>query len=501
MICKRMRMAAVHSINREDRKMKKILIFAAIVAVLLLSSCQKEVPVENVKADISTVVEPPVFTATISPGTKTTVDAQTGKVSWEKDDEITIIDKASKSATYSVESIDGSTGRATFKYKSGANLGGGPYKATYGEKPLKTQTYNQKPGKLHMKAESDTTILNFKVQCGLLEINLTKSGASVKSVAVSSAPNGALPDTYTLNCSDESIETQKSFYIAVPAGKYHKIVITDKDGKDCTLTAASGIAVDTNHIKPVTFDDSKLVFKPNPLPGVFSVGNGKKVRFSRGNLVAIVDGKGKPVAWKFAAHQYDRLGTGGANQKIGSAAGDVDLFGWSTNNKFGIDTSRVDSDYSGNFNDWGKAIDENIWFTLKGEEWAYLFGDNDEREGAEKYQYPVKVCGIENCLVLAPDNYKPLSDINVDEISESKWPDLEAKGLVCLPPTGKREESVVDLGFIGNGYYWSSTGGSSSLEAGYMGWKGIKGSSTPPTVAYNAYRHIGISVRLVTEVK
>ena len=474
--------------------MKKILLFAAIAAAMLLASCQKEVPVETVNEGVPSIVAPSVFTATISPGTKTTVDAASGKVSWEEGDEITIIDKDKKQAVYKVQSIDGPTGKATFSYKSGATLGKGPYNATYGTTPAQVQTYSTNPGKLYMKAESDTTILNFKVQCGLLEIKLTKSGASVNSVAVSSAPNGALPDTYTLTCSTaQSIASKKAFYIAVPAGKYHKIVITDNFGMDCTLTSASGIAVDTNHIKPVTFDDSKLVFKPNPLSGVFSVSSTKKVCFSRGNLVAIVDGKGKPVAWKFAAHQYDRLGTGGANQKIGSAAGDVDLFGWSTNNKFGIDTSRVDSDYSGNFYDWSKAIDENIWFTLSVDEWKYLC----EREDNDRYEYPVKVCGIENCLVLAPDDFTPLKDLTKKEYSPEEWATAEERGLVCLPPTGKREESVVGLGFIGNGYYWSSTGMSDpATQAGYMGFiKGEDYHSDPPKYSD---RHIGRSVRLVT---
>lgn len=483
--------------------MKKILLFAAIAAAMLLASCQKEVPVETVNEGAPSIVAPSVFTATISPGTKTTVTPSDGKVSWEMDDEITIIDKASKSATYSIESIDGSTGRATFKYKSGATLGEGPYNATYGTEPATAQTYSTNPGKLHMKAESDTTILNFKVQCGLMEIKLTKDGESVKSVAVTGIPTGKSATTYTLTCNNESIASQKAFYITVPAGTYHKIVITDAGDKDCTLTAASGIAVDTNHIKPVTFDDSKLVFKHSKLTGVFSVSDTKKVQFSRGNLVATIDTNGTPIAWKFAANQYACLVELGANKAIGKQAGDVDLFGWSTNNKFGIDTSRVDSDYSGTFNDWGKAIDEKTWFTLSGDEWTYLLGKNGKRDGAEMYQYPVTVCGIANCLVLAPDDYDTLRDINVKEIKEGDWPALEAKGLVCLPPTGERDGSVVDPGFIGNGYYWSSTGMSDpATQAGYMGWIGTNDSSTtPPTVAYNADRHIGRSVRLVTEVK
>lgn len=478
-------------------KMKKIFIFAAIAAVLSLTSCQKEGPIETEKNDLSVVSEPPLFTATISPGTKTTVDATKGKVSWEKTDVITVIDSLSNKAVYEVSSIDNITGKATFVFKSGQTLAEkGPYTATYGEAPKTAQTYSETPGNLCMTAPATlTNSFNFTVNCGLLEINLTKEGESVKSVAVSGIPKGGSATTYTLTCSDpQSIGTKKPFYIAVPAGDYYNIVIKDQEGKDCTLTAASGIAVADNHIKPVTFGSEKLVFKHSKLTGVFSVSATKKVQFSRGNLVATIDTNGTPIAWKFAAHQYDRLGTGGANQKIGSAAGDVDLFGWSTKNKFGIDTSTVDIDYSGDFYDWSKAIDENIWRTLSVDEWKYLC----EREDNEMYEYPVKVCGIENCLVLAPDDFTPLKDLTKKEYSPEEWAKAEERGLVCLPPTGERKGSVVDLGFIGNGYYWSSTGMSDpATQAGYMGWIGTNDSLTLPTFAYTP-RHIGRSVRLVT---
>ncbi|MBQ0128155.1 MAG: hypothetical protein KBS80_09280, partial [Bacteroidales bacterium] len=84
------------------------------------------------------------------------------------------------------------------------------------------------------------------------------------------------------------------------------------------------------------------------LSGKFSVGAGKQVQFSKGNLVATIDAAGTPTAWKFAANQYDCLGEGGANKTIGTAAGDVDLFGWSTAaTTYGISTSTSNGDYSG----------------------------------------------------------------------------------------------------------------------------------------------------------
>lgn len=109
-----------------------------------------------------------------------------------------------------------------------------------------------------------------------MEINLTKAGESVKSIAVTGTPTGGSETTYTMTCTDaQSIAEKTAFYLSVAAGNYNKIVITDSEDKVCTLTAASGITVAANHIKPLTFADSKLDFKPNlpsgALPGVFTV--------------------------------------------------------------------------------------------------------------------------------------------------------------------------------------------------------------------------------------
>lgn len=484
--------------------MKKILIFAAFAAAMLLASCQKEVPVETAKEDTSTVVEPPVFTATISPGTKTTVDAQTGKVSWETTDEITVTDKNKNAAVYKIKSIDGTTGKATFEYISGTQLGDGPYTATYGTAPATNQAYSASPSKLYMTApQTSTKSFTFTVQCGLMEINLTKEGESVKSVAVSGIPKGGSATTYTLTCSDpQSIGTKKPFYIAVPAGDYYNIVIKDQEGKDCTLTAASGLAVAANHIKPVTFDGSKLVFKHSKLTGVFSVSATKKVQFSRGNLVATIDTNGNPIAWKFAANQYARLGEGGANKAIGKQAGDVDLFGWSTkasSNNWGIHTSSTDEYTGGDFKDWGTAIDNNgPWRTLTEAEWQYLTYHNTDYPNHPrycKYICPVKVCGVENCLVLLPDDYDKTKLPLPDPLVFDEWTKYENAGFVCLPPTGRREGRNVSMSEIG--HYWSSDplNGTSAFCLDFP-----NPDDKQPYIS-NGSRYHGFCVRLVKDVQ
>ena len=237
--------------------MKKTMILAAFAALISLASCQKEDVIDN-GTEKSTS---PVFTASIAGSTKTIIDVTEGKVSWEEDDEITVFDALKASAVYEVESIDASTGKATFVLKANETaLGDGPYTATYGAEPATAQTYSATAGKLYMTApETSNNSFTFTVQCGLMKLNLTKTGESVKSIAVTSSTDA----TYTLTCDPaQSIATAKDFFIALPAGSYTKIEITNAEDVTCTLNSTNGVAVAANHIKPVTFGADKLNFSP-----------------------------------------------------------------------------------------------------------------------------------------------------------------------------------------------------------------------------------------------
>lgn len=504
--------------------MKKIMIFAAFAAALSLASCQQEGLNEVVKNDPSAVSESPVFTGTINAGTKTTVDAASGKVSWETTDEITVTDKDQKTAVYSIESIDGTTGRATFVYKSGDTLGECPYTATYGTAPTTAQTYSATPGKLYMTATATSgTSLEFTVQCGLMEINLTKAGESVKSIAVTGTPTGGSETTYTMTCTDaQSIAEKTAFYISVAAGSYNKIVITDNNDKVCTLTAASGITVANNHIKPLTFGADKLNFKSNlpagALPGVFSVSDTTKVYFSQGNLRFLP----KDRIWRFADNQYDILSDNGpTSYYTESSTSWIDLFGWGTsgyNHRASCfqpwSTGTYDADYyaygDSNCNlsdgdgraDWGYnkitngGDSENLgWRTLSSEEWQYLLGEkSDLRKGKCRIvRFNDATTTLFFGLVIAPDDF-------VGEISNSytidKWKDAESSSnLVLLPAVGRRRATTLE-GVIYEGYYWSSTHNSIALYANVLYFSS---SSIYPEQDYE--RSNGHSVRLVLDVK
>lgn len=245
--------------------MKKTMIIAAFAALVSLASCQKE-DITNKGTDKNAS---PVFTASIAGATKTTVDLSDGKVAWVADDEITITDVSSASAVYKIESIDGTTGEATFIIKDGETaLGSGPYTATYGTEPSTSQTYSATAGKLYMTApETSSKSFTFTVQCGLMKLNLTKTDVCVKSIAVTGTPTDGTETTYTLTCDPaQSIATAKDFCIALPAGSYTKIVITNATDDKCYLNSASGLAVEANHIKPVTFVASKINFTTGTAP-------------------------------------------------------------------------------------------------------------------------------------------------------------------------------------------------------------------------------------------
>ena len=259
------------------------------------------------------------------------------------------------------------------------------------------------------------------------------------------------------------------------------------------------------------------------LPGEFSVAEGRKVHFSKGNLQYSNAGQHAVAGgiaygtWRFADHQYDYVGSDNAN--IGeNNTGWIDLFGRATSgwNSGCVSykpyaTSYDASDYftndmtGTNANaDWGvyNAIENGgnnpgMWRTLTKAEWNYLFRSRVDAQN--KYGEAV-VAGV-NGVIILPDGWTmPLdrdfrsgfgTSWSQNVFSAAEWQQMEASGAVFLPAAGYRNgTNVYNVGAVGS--YWSVTrdGDILSYIMNFDETRFFSVNSTHPSE--------GCSVRLVT---
>ena len=285
------------------------------------------------------------------------------------------------------------------------------------------------------------------------------------------------------------------------------------------LSGSAGI-VYGNEISFTTLPSQNDIPLPEgALPGLFSVGEGKQVWFSKGNLQY----RATTRTWRFAEHQYDIVGKD--NDKISETYdGWIDLFGWGTS---GYDHGAVNwQPWSGNKDsqsnalhhaygeascnlydhsgeaDWGyNAISnggnqENQWHTMSRDEWVYLLNVRNTASGVRLANATVN--GRRGMVVL-PDNWKTScyqlncvndawSDFNSNIIPLSDWQRvLEPSGAVFLPEAGAR---TIDGVFEDLLSYHTST---AATECAYLMQHGGIGAG--------AHRGDGFAVRLVREVK
>ena len=230
------------------------------------------------------------------------------------------------------------------------------------------------------------------------------------------------------------------------------------------------------------------------LSGVFSVSASKQVYFSKGNL------RYASSKWSFFDNQYDYYKSYSADA--------WDHFGWSTSAPtYGMNTSFQNSDYSGDFVDWGATMGTG-WRTLSKDEWTYLLNTRSASTvgGTENGRYAqAKVNDVQG-VILFPDTYThpdgvtaPTGVNATDETgwdgnsyTAADWTKMESAGCVFLPAAGYRTYlSVGDPGSYGS--YWSATPDGTD-NAYYVDFQ--PGSLEP---AYIFDRYYGLSVRLVQE--
>ena len=240
------------------------------------------------------------------------------------------------------------------------------------------------------------------------------------------------------------------------------------------------------------------------LSGVFSVGNGKTVRFSQGNLQY----QASTDTWRFAEHQYDCIGNTNSNISL-FYQGWVDLFGWGTSGYNDVKPWLIDynmdaASITGTKYDWGlnNAISNGgnkagLWHVLSMDQWEYIVNGRSGSRFAK--------ATIDNVrgLLLLPDNWNSaiyaLNAVNdaaggyeSNQISASDWTSqLEAHGVVFLPCAGLREGTTVNY-VNGFGRYWSST---------YVEKARSLFFHQGDVRADGADYHSGFAVRLVQDVK
>ncbi len=452
--------------------MKKNIIIMALVAassLLLAVSCQKEMP-----GTVEVSEKGKTFTATIEQSfTKTTLSYDSwqneSKVMWESGDCINI-----NGSGYGATPLTPAT-KAIFKDKWWGEEPTAPYHAIFPaslhngsgfEFPV-SQEYAAGKFNAPMYAESSTEVLPFKNICGVLCFSL-KGEDKVKRISVTAneplcgaftISNGyevnltGTGKTVTLYCGQQGVQLNSStptdFYIYLPPGKYTsgmRITITDSEEDVFEKITTADAGVDRNTV--YTFDWN-VTFSP-ALTGQFSIGEDRTVSFSQGNFHATKVGENWITGFYERQMEVNPIATVNGARTASSDDKEIDLFTWSYGSAFTTDPTTLS--YGQIFFDWGTQIGSgNTWRALSSEEWDYLL--RQRSNAAKLYKSGVTVCGVDNCLVIAPDEFT--GEI-AEKYDDAEWQTAEkTDGLVCLPPAGHRYS--VGIGYTGRlGFYWAA---------------------------------------------
>ena len=512
---------------------KTVIASVALAAALFAVSCQKETnPAQNVSG--------PMTISAVSEGLNTPTKTELAfkyDVLWSASDKIYVKDASGNHDTFTLQNGAGTT-KGTFKQDGQVTFTGevqAYYPATMldGGSPVwpASQTNDQTIPmycKKTLSGEAEER-MDFSSLGSVLQIvfNTTQAGVTLQSIEIkdgSKTMSGAFHvdenGMAVIDATDKAgitldLGTGKAlgkganyFNIAVPAGDYQDLtlVFTATDGVKCTMTKGK-VNIAYNAVGRLTLmgEKFKADVPAGALPGVFSVSATKKVHFSKGNLT--YDVNASTDKWKFYEHQYDYATNYDANL--------ISLFTWGydatksivPNGKEYVTGHTTDGETFSKSEDWGYVFggESSVWRTLTTAEWQYLFSydgsssggqnyDNDTRRG--KYKTGVKVCGKENCVVIAPDGWNLSANSLQAEYSSSSspmtWEQAEAAGLVCLPAAGSRNGSGVSKVGV-NGSYWSSAAyDEDDAYDVYFSSNGVFPRST-------GLRYLGYSVRLITE--
>ena len=518
---------------------KTVIVLAALTAMLSAVSCRKENGSETGK------YTPMTFCAESEGMNTTSAKAKIAyryDLLWQENDEI-LVKNASESAIFKLVSVPGTT-KGTFHCENSPFKAGDEVEAYYPQSIVSgTGLYwpdtlaNNQTVPMYCKKKlstKDKDTFSFASLGSILQIvfNTTQDDITLRFIDIrdtSKTMSGhfkvedgkaVITDTdkigITVDLGESGVALGKGvsfFNIPVPAGDYRALTLTftTTDNRQCVFKNGK-LNIVHNTVGKLSL--TGMNFKPLTLPGVFSIGENKKVRFSKGNLYTKYHSRRNAWIWDFyhEQHGYNSIKCDlGSDQRIPKKDDDeIDLFcwgygDWSTNP---IDRTSINREQ---FRDWGEAIPKSkgSWHTLSAEEWCYLFAyepkDSTYIEGSPRYglfKRLCTVCGKEYCIVLAPDGF---TGVIQDSYDEASWSAAEAAGFVCLPSSGYRSDNT-DMKIYGVGselYYWSITDNPVS-QSGFwdsycVGSMHLYGGNL--IVKMTSHRTLGRAVRLVTDVE
>lgn len=262
-------------------------------------------------------------------------------------------------------------------------------------------------------------------------------------VSVLDTKNG----TVTANKSSAKTGSVVTF-TALPDNGYEigSILVRDINGSPVEVFGTNG---SYSFAQPESSSTISVSFvKHGPLTGYFSIGDGKRILFSRGNLYW--DGS----KWNLEANQYDFRHYDGHAYDLAcingirtkTPPGTVGSFFWSKNADYARMETYFDPEvavnevlFTNKTDDCEKDNpsfsvngDTGFWRTLSEAEWWYLI--NTRGTGDTFFKCGVMV-NSELCLVIAPDgNEVPISA----SYDAESWVAAEAAGFICIPMAGCR---------------------------------------------------------------
>lgn len=417
-----------------------------------------------------------------------------------------------------------------------------------------------------MFAVSATKQLHFKHIFGLLRLRLEKDGANIIAVKISSNskrlngdftlkttnsgpsitpktnPNASQKQVWLYLSGSLSLDNQKTLFIPLPTGDYSNLVIelVNEDGQKCVKTQQTGtLHISRAMYSTITLGENDLSFEgeenvTGAKKGLFSIGLGKWVRFSKGNLqyLAAATGDYANNTWRFAENQYDVCAASANLAPSSTSTNWIDMFGWGTSghsgsNPYNYLQTVTYGPASGGFNtanqeyDWGHNAIINggntadMWRTLTNSEWDYVIS---KRANASSLWALAKV-GTQRGLILLPDTWSDAGepqhrgsnsswtvDANKNEYTLDEWNVLDRAGAVFLPQCGYRSTNANGTSMekanlsttspsLTQGSYWTSQrNGTGKPNKFYFTGQPYVGSNTS-----NNYE--GHNVRLVHDVQ